>query len=173
MQAGAGCRQEGSVSHPRVPCTGLLTILMTKQLPSAEPVIQDSMAEDTMSFMTYFGKVTRCYSLLVTQAHRFTPSNVDCEHHKGIKCESPSHGFESLILSSTVNHGDQFFVNSASNIFHTHSHRKSHLFLHLTFFTHCILEILPHQDIMTCLFPFKCDKPFYGMHNLFNHSPID
>lgn len=33
LQAGAGCRQEGSVSHPRVPCAGLLTILMTKQLP--------------------------------------------------------------------------------------------------------------------------------------------
>ena len=69
--------------------------------------------------------------------------------------------------------GPVFFVNSASNIFHTYSHRKSHLFLHLTFFTRYILEILPHQDIMTCLFPFKCDKPFYGMHNLFNHSPID
>lgn len=131
------------------------------------------MAEDTMSFMTNFGKVTYCHFLLVTQAHRFTLSNVDCEHHKGIKCESPSHGFESLILSSTVNPWDQFSVDSASNIFHSCSHRKSHLFLHLTFFTQRILEILPHQDIVTCLFPFKCDKPFYGMHNLLNHSPID
>ena len=126
-----------------------------------------------MSFMTNFGKVTYCHFLLVTQAHRFTLSNVDCEHHKGIKCESPSHGFESLILSSTVNPWDQFSVDSASNIFHSCSHRKSHLFLHLTFFTQRILEIFPHQDIVTCLFPFKCDKPFYGMHNLLNHSPID
>ena len=100
-------------------------------------------------------------------------SSVDCEHHKGMKCESPSHGFESLIFSSTVNLWDQFFVNSASNIYHTYSHRKSHFFLYLTFFTQRILEILPHQGIMTCLFPFKCDKPFYALCNLFNHSPID
>ena len=33
LQAGASCRQEGSVSHHRIPCTGLLTIVMTKQLP--------------------------------------------------------------------------------------------------------------------------------------------
>lgn len=67
--------RRGSVSHHGIPCTGLLTILMTKQLHlSPEPVIQDSMAEDTMSFMTNFGKVTYCHFLLVTQAHRFTLS---------------------------------------------------------------------------------------------------
>lgn len=33
LQAGAGGQQEGSCFSPQGPCTGLLTILMTKQLP--------------------------------------------------------------------------------------------------------------------------------------------
>lgn len=133
LQAGASCRQEGSVSHHGIPCTGLLTILMTKQLPFPRASDQNSMAEDTMSFMT---NLEKSLTVISYWSHRLIGSHYQC----GLWT---SQGYKMWVSLMGLSHNSLFhsqplgpvFCGFCQQYFHSYSHRKSHLFLHLTFFS--------------------------------------